>query len=206
MKNNMKNIVKVFAILCISAASVQVQAQSTTDKPNAEVQARRDSLKANKVAELKKFREALFVEKLHLTEAEKPKFFAVYDEYQLKLKEQKQAFRKKWEGKNPSELTETEAEQYFAEAIALRKQEVDLLQIYGKRLQPIIGMNRVIQLPKIEREIKKELISKAKSLRKKKGNGGGGNGGGGNGSGNGDGNRRRPANGGGATASGSGAQ
>ena len=202
----MKNIVKVLTVFCFMGLSTQLHAQAPADRPSVEVQARRDSLKASKVAELKKFREDLFVERLKLTDAEKAKFFAVYDEYQLKLKEQKMAFRKKWEAKKPGELTEQEAEQYFNEAIALRKQEVDLFQIYGKRLQPIVGMNRVIQLPKIEREIKKELISKAKSLRKKKGNGGG-NGGNGNGSSGGEGGgRRRGSGGAGNAASGSGAQ
>ncbi len=174
------NVLKKLLLAIVFLSSAQLAtAQAGRSKPerpvsnDPAVQARRDSLKASKVAELRKFREDLFVERLKLTAEEKPKFFAVYDEYQLKLKESKMAFRKKWAGKKPEELNDAEAQQYFQEAIALRKQEVDLLQTYGKRLEPIIGMNRVIVLPQIEREIKKELITKARSMRKKKGQGSG---------------------------------
>jgi anion-transporting ArsA/GET3 family ATPase len=140
---------------------------------------RKDSLRAAKVEELRKFRESLFVERLSLTDAEKTKFFVIYDEYQLKLRDAKRAFRAKWEGKRPSELSDAEAELYFKDAIALRKLEVQLMETYTVKLKPVIGMQRAVQLPKIEREVKKELIAKARSMRKKKkgpGEGGGGEG------------------------------
>lgn len=50
----------------------------------------------------------------------------------------------------------------------MRKLEVQLMETYTVKLKPIIGMNRAIQLPRIEREVKKELITKARSMRKKK--------------------------------------
>lgn len=129
---------------------------------------RKDSLRAAKVEELRKFRESLFVERLSLTESEKAKFFVIYDEYQLKLRDAKRAFRSKWEGKRPAELSDAEAELYFKDAIALRKLEVQLMETYTVKLKPVIGMQRAVQLPKIEREVKKELIAKARSMRKKK--------------------------------------
>ncbi len=54
-------------------------------KAKAQNEAKKDSLRASKVEELRKFRETLFVEQLTLTDAEKVKFFPIYDEYQLKL-------------------------------------------------------------------------------------------------------------------------
>ena len=65
-------------------------------------------------------------------------------------------------------MSETEAEQYFKEAVALRKLEVQLLETYTVKLKPVIGMKRAVQLPRIEREVKKEMIAKARSMRKKK--------------------------------------
>jgi hypothetical protein len=135
---------------------------------NAQNEVRRDSLRAAKVEELRKFRETLFVERLSLTESEKVKFFTIYDEYQLKLRDAKRVFRSKWEGKRPADLTDAEAELYFKDAIALRKLEVQLMETYTVKLKPVIGMQRAVQLPKIEREVKKELITKARSMRKKK--------------------------------------
>ena len=141
-------------------------------KANAQNEAKKDSLRASKVEELRKFRETLFVEQLTLTDAEKVKFFPIYDEYQLKLRDAKRGFRDKWEDKRPSELTEVEAEQYFKDAVALRKLEVQLLETYTVKLKPVIGMKRAVQLPRIEREVKKEMIAKARSMRKKKKSGG----------------------------------
>jgi hypothetical protein len=42
------------------------------------------------------------------------------------------------------------------------------METYTVKLKPVIGMQRAVQLPKIEREVKKELITKARSMRKKK--------------------------------------
>ena len=154
----MKSI-KIFSICFLMLFALSANAQN---------ELRKDSLRAAKVEELKKFRETLFVERLTLNEAEKLKFFVVYDDYQLKLREAKRSFRLKWEGKKPGELTDAEAELYFKDAIALRKQEVQLMETYTIKLKPIIGMNRAVQLPRIEREVKKELIAKARSMRKKK--------------------------------------
>jgi anion-transporting ArsA/GET3 family ATPase len=162
--------IKIVSIGLMMFLAVQAKGQN---------EVRKDSLRAAKVEELRKFREALFVERLSLTDAEKTKFFVIYDEYQLKLRDAKRAFRAKWEGKRPAELSDAEAELYFKDAIALRKLEVQLMETYTVKLKPVIGMQRAVQLPKIEREVKKELITKARSMRKKKkgpGEGGGGEG------------------------------
>lgn len=151
--------IKIFSICFLMLFAVNATAQD---------EVRKDSLRAVKVEELRKFREGLFVERLALNEVEKVKFFIVYDEYQLKLREAKRGFRDKWEGKKPADLTEAEAELYFKDAIALRKLEVQLMETYTVKLKPIIGMKRAVQLPRIEREVKKDLIAKARSMRKKK--------------------------------------
>ncbi len=131
---------------------------------------KKDSLRSVKVKGLRKYREGLFVEKLHLSDAEKTKFFLVYDEYQLKLREAKVLFRVNWKDKEMSSLSEADAEKYFNDAIGLRKTEVQLMEVYTKKLKPVIGMSRALQLPKIEREIKKEMIAKARGIRKNKDN------------------------------------
>lgn len=152
-------IIKIVSICFLMLFSLSANAQN---------EVKRDSLRATKVEELRKFRESLFVERLSLTETEKVKFFTIYDEYQLKLRDAKRSFRNKWEGKRPADLSDAEAELYFKDAIALRKLEVQLMETYTVKLKPVIGMQRAVQLPKIEREVKKELIAKARSMRKKK--------------------------------------
>lgn len=140
----------------------------TLSQASAQNDQKKDSLRTSKVQELRDYREGLFVDRLKLNDAEKTKFFLVYDEYQLKLRDSKQVFRLKWKDKSPVDMTDAEAESYFREAIALRKMEVQLMETYTIKLKPVIGMKRAVQLPKIEREIKKDMIAKARSLRKKK--------------------------------------
>ena len=138
---------------------------SLTAKAQNEV--RRDSLRAAKVEELRKFRETLFVERLSLTDAEKSKFFAIYDEYQLKLRDAKRAFRIKWEGKKPSELSDAEAELYFKDAIALRKLEVQLMETYTVKLKPVIGMQKERVKDKVERVDQGMIVQDAHVLPEK---------------------------------------
>ena len=86
----------------------------------------------------------------------------------MKPRYSKRAFRSKWEGKTPAELSDAAAALYFTDAIDFRKLEVQLMETYPVKLKPVIGLQRALQLPKIEREVKKELITKARSMRKKK--------------------------------------
>lgn len=58
-------LIKIVSICFLMLFAVSAKAQN---------EVRRDSLRAAKVEELRKFRETLFVERLSLTDAEKPKF------------------------------------------------------------------------------------------------------------------------------------
>ena len=154
-----------YTTLCLFAFSFFIGTSAQNVK-NANSSEKKDSLRIAKVKGLRKFREGLFVEKLHLSDAEKTNFFLIYDGYQLKLREAKVLFRARWKDKEMSSLSDADAEKYFNDAIVLRKTEVQLMETYTNKLKPVIGMNRALQLPKIEREIKKEMIAKARGIRK----------------------------------------
>ena len=93
-----------------------------------------DSARIAKMEEMKQLRHDLFVKKLSLTDAESKAFFPIYDEYQLKLRDARKEFRKKWKGKKPEELSETEADEYLSDAIAMREKEVALFKTYSEKL------------------------------------------------------------------------
>lgn len=157
----MKKYSSIIAVLILWACTNSALAQGNK-KQN-------DSLKQAKIENLKKIRKDLFTQKLALTPAEAEKFFPIYDEYQLKLKQSRKAFRSKWKGKKPEELTEQEANDYLADAIKLRQTEVELFSTYSEKLKQVISAKKIVMLPKVEKEVQKELVAKAGA---KKGPGG----------------------------------
>lgn len=124
-----------------------------------------DSAQRAKMEELKKLRHDMYVKKLSLTETEEKGFFPIYDEYQLKLRESRREFRKKWKDKKPEDLSEEEATQYLSDAIALREKEVELFKTYSEKLKTVLPVKKIVILPRVEKEIQKELIGKFKDGR-----------------------------------------
>jgi hypothetical protein len=121
-----------------------------------------DSARRAKFEELKKTRRELFIKKLELTDEEAKNFFPVYDEYQLKLRQARKAFKGKWKGRKPEELSEDEASQYLKDAIEMRSTELELFKTYSEKLKAVIPVKKVIMLPKVEKEVQHELIGKAR--------------------------------------------
>jgi hypothetical protein len=135
-----------------------------------------DSSRKAQIEQLKKLRKDLFVQKLALTPTESDKFFPIYDEYQLKVKTIKKEFRQKWNGRKPEELSEQEAQQYLNDALKMRSAELDLFKTYSEKLKTAIPVKKIVILPRVEKEVQRELISKAREM-KGKGNAGPGPGG-----------------------------
>jgi hypothetical protein len=120
-----------------------------------------DSSKKARFEELKKTRRELFIKKLELTDDESKGFFPIYDEYQLKLRQARKSFREKWRGKKPEDLSEEEASLYLRDAIDLRSKELELFKTYSEKLKTVIPVKKVVQLPRVEKEVQRELIGKA---------------------------------------------
>jgi hypothetical protein len=128
----------------------------------------KDSTKKARMETLKKLRRDLYVKKLSLTEDQAQKFFPVYDEFELKQREAKQAFRNKWGNKRPEDLTDKEAEEFLNDATKLRESELSLTKLYHDKLKPVIGAKKLLQLRRVQREVREELLSKAKELKGKR--------------------------------------
>ncbi len=124
-----------------------------------------DSTKLNRLQELKKLRKELYTQKLALTADEAAKFFPIFDEYEQKLRDAKKEFHKKWKGKKPEDLTEDEAKQYLADATKMREKELELFKTYSEKLKTAIPVKKIIILPRVTKEVQKELIAKAKEMK-----------------------------------------
>lgn len=125
-----------------------------------------DSLRKAKIEELKKLRHDLYVQKLNLTATEAEKFFPIFDEYEMKQREAKKAFKQKWKDKKPEDLSEEEAAQYLTDATKLREKELELFKTYSEKLKAVIPAKKIVILPRVTKEVQQELIRKARELGK----------------------------------------
>lgn len=125
-----------------------------------------DSSKMKRLQILKEYRKQLFMEKLQLSALECDNFLKIFDEYQLKQKEIRKEFKKKWQNKKPNDLTEAEAEIYLQDYITLKQKEQELFKSYSVKFKTVISSKQILSLPKIQKEVQKSLLAKAKELRK----------------------------------------
>jgi len=116
------------------------------------------------VQELQEFRRQEFIQRLSLSPSEADAFFPIYDQSQLELRQARMQFRKKWGQRELGTLTEEEAKAYYADAVAVKQKEVDIHAAYTPKLVPIIGYKRVILLPQTERDVRAQLLKKARGM------------------------------------------
>ena len=128
----------------------------------------RDSIKKAMLIELKTYRVSLINKALDLDEKSSIAFFAVYDSYFQSTSTLKKTFNKKWRGTSKSEMTEIEATEYLNDVLNLRKREIALLEDVSTNLKGIIPMVKIIELPTLEKKVKRKLLQKARELRKKR--------------------------------------
>lgn len=152
MKANIKFIVFLFIVII----QCQIQAQTL------------DSAREAQIDALKEYRETLFNEKLKLTAVESKEFFPVYDLYVSELKKAKKVFRNKWKKKTVESLSESEALEYYNDAIALQQKEIDLFKDACEKLKLVMPMTKIVLISKAEREIRLKLIEKADKMKVKR--------------------------------------
>ena len=122
----------------------------------------RDSFKKVMLIELKEYRVSLITKALDLDEKSSVAFFAVYDPYFQSTSTLKRTFKNKWRGTTKSELTETEATDYLNDVLNLRKKEIALLEDLSTNLKGIIPMVKIIELPILEKKVKRKCAILAK--------------------------------------------
>lgn len=147
----------LFLTAAILSLTLFTPANSQAQKKNGGYGTHADSTRKARLEMLKQKRRELWIAKLSLTETEATNFFPIMDEYQLKLRTARQEFKKKWKGKKPEELTETEATTYLDDALKLRETELELFRTYSAKLRTVIPATKVVKVPKAEKEIEKEL-------------------------------------------------
>jgi hypothetical protein len=152
----MKVNIKLFVFVFFVFIHCQIHAQTL------------DSVREAQIDALKDYRETLFDEKLKLTAVESKDFFPIYDLYVSELKKAKKGFRNKWKTKTIETLTESEALEYYNDAIVLQQKEIDLFKDACEKLKSVMPMTKIILISKAEREIRTKLIEKADKMKVKR--------------------------------------
>lgn len=128
----------------------------------------KDSVRKAHKEELVKLRKELYTAKLSLTPEEAIKFFPIMEKYQEQKRAIGKEYKKKWKEKEIETMTEIEAEEYLADMIALREKQMALFKEYMQNLKGVLPAKKRVKLNKVEREVNKELIAKAKGWKGKK--------------------------------------
>lgn len=147
---------KLVLFLCIFGLGTMAHANATPP----------DSARKAKLEALKKKRRDLYTQKLELTPAQVEKFFPIWDDYELQLRESKKTFKRKWAGKDTENgLTEEEAAQYLRDALKLRETEMNLFKSATEKLIPVITAKKTLKVKKVQREVQRELVGEVRKNR-----------------------------------------
>lgn len=127
-----------------------------------------DSAREAQIDALKEYRETLFNDKLKLTAVESKEFFPLYDLYMSDLKKAKKIFRNKWKKTSVESLSESDALEYYNDAISLQQKEIDLFKDACEKMKLVLPMTKIILISKVEKEVRLKLIEKADKMKVKR--------------------------------------
>jgi Ni/Co efflux regulator RcnB len=146
----------------------ELEIQQDSVKPEDKKKKREQREKKQK--KLQEMKEKFFNSKLSLTEAEKKKFWPLYNEYHKKHKKLNSDFRKKYKENDIIFMTDEQAEQYLKDFNKLKQDELDLMKEYQKKFKAFLPIKKVIMIYKVEKEFNRKILH---TLYKKRGHEGG---------------------------------
>lgn len=117
---------------------------------------------------IKAFRIAFFTEKLALTPEESKNFWPLYDEFEQKQK----AIRKQLKGlmdQDLSLLSDQQVTEMATKHLDLREAELKLEREYLGKFQTVMPTRKVVQLHRVERQFRDELLRIMQNRRDKQG-------------------------------------
>lgn len=107
---------------------------------------------------IKAARIAYITEKLGLTPAEAEKFWPIYNEFDRKREEIKVEARMARKNPDPAKSTEENQKAAIAKQHEFRQKELNLEKDYSSRLLNVVSAQKVMSLPKTERDFRTILL------------------------------------------------
>ncbi len=114
----------------------------------------RKKIKALKIAHI--------TEQLDLTEAEAQKFWPVYNANEEAEDRLRARLNEKRKGKNPEDLSESEAKTLLLDMVSIERERVELRSIMLNNLLKILPAKKIIALLQAERSFKRKMIEEYK--------------------------------------------
>jgi hypothetical protein len=147
----MKKLLSIL-VSCTLLALPAAQAQLEPDLPLT------DRMKAMKVA--------FITEKIGLTPEQSQGFWPVYEEFQNKQRDIRQANRP---GKNINQMSDVELEKYLYQNLENEAQLLELKRTYLERFQEVITIRQIALLQRAERDFNRQVVERLLELRKRRG-------------------------------------
>lgn len=112
---------------------------------------------------------AFFTNELALTPKESEKFWPIYHEHHNKIRALKRSERKRdKENKDWENLSDREIEKMIAARFQLKEQAIDLERSFVKKLRKIMPLQKIIQIPRVEKQFRKWLFEQRKRVLNKR--------------------------------------
>ncbi len=140
----MRNFIKIILIACLPGMPV-LQAQQRADK-------------------VENLRVEYITRQVGLTEAEAEKFWPLYNEYHLKLRENRKLSRQLTQ-KNSKDLTEDDARSFLDNEARLRREEYDIYNRYSEWIRKVIGDKKYVLLRSAEESFRREMVQAIRERR-----------------------------------------
>jgi hypothetical protein len=111
-------------------------------------------------------RVAFITDRLALTPTEAQAFWPIYNEFKEKTDNIERPFPDK-----KAKLTDKEADDFIEKGLAAEEARIKLKREYYKKLKKVIPPQKLLELHRVEKDFKRELIGTMRHERRKGGNG-----------------------------------
>ena len=105
---------------------------------------------------------AFITDKLQLTPEESQQFWPIYNEYEDKQKEIRQAYQF---SDSFATMTDAQAEQMLNDHLEMERRLLDLKRDYIDRMRSAIPVRKIVMLNRVEAEFRKELVKRLRELQ-----------------------------------------
>ncbi len=123
--------------------------------------------RANKTERIQAQKIAYISTRLDLSVEEAQQFWPVYNEYNNALRALK---KEKSSKKDMSEFTESDADLYLEQMISTKEKELDIQKEYLSKFKEVLPSKKVVQLIRLEKRFKTEIIQNIEKRLKHKRN------------------------------------
>lgn len=141
----MKNLLSILFLLCFFVGAINAQ------EKRQERNARIESMRA-----------AYITERLELTVEESQMFWPIFNEYEAKRKKIQKNFSHK---KDIESMTDAEAEVFLTQSFVKDQDILDLKRTYFEKFKTVIPIKKIVQLPRIEKRFRQELLKRMRHGR-----------------------------------------